>query len=274
MSAPDAPGLDEVRDYWEQEVCGTRLGDTEDDYTALKDTEAHITAEVAEFERWRGKRVLEIGVGGGSDFLKFVRAGARAIGIDLTRAAVEMVERRLAAEGLEAGVGQGNGEALPFEDASFDLVYSYGVLHHSADPAAAFREVRRVLKPGGEFRGMVYSDFSACGFFLWGAQGLLKGRPHLSQRQIIHRYLESPGTKSYGNDEFRNVLAGCGFEVDRLWKRAGSGDLLLMPPSAKYAGGAKALLFRTAQRFIPRNFIRRHEGRLGMGLNFVAHRPV
>lgn len=267
-------GTEQVREYWEEEVCGTRLGDTVADYEALKATEYHITAELAEFDAWAGKRVLEIGVGGGSDFLKFVRAGADATGIDLTRAAVEMVRERLREEGLEADVQQADGESLAFEDGTFDLVYSYGVLHHSDDPERAFREVRRVLKPGGEFRGMVYSDFSACGAMLWAVHGLLKGRPLTSQREIIYRHLESPETKSYGTEEFRGVLAGCGFEVERLWKRAGSGDLLLMPPSAKYRGGLKELAFRTARALYPRGVVRRFQNRLGMALNFVARTPA
>ena len=267
------PTVDDVRDYWEREVCGTRLGDTFDDYDALKATEYHITGELAEFEQWAGRRVLEVGVGGGSDFLRFARAGADLTGVDLTAAAVDMVRRRLTEEGLSADVRQGNGESLPFDDGSFDLVYSYGVLHHSADPVAAFREVFRVLKPGGEFRGMVYSDRSACGFFVWAANGLLKGRPFLSQREVIYRHLESPGTKSYGNEEFRGILRDVGFEVTRLYKRAGSGDLLLMPASEKYAGGVRGLIYGIATRIVPRNWIRRNEERLGMGLNFVARRP-
>lgn len=266
-------GTELVKEYWEEEVCGTRLGDTVDAYEALKACEYHITAELAEYPAWAGRNVLEIGVGGGSDFLKFVRAGADATGVDLTDAAVSMVRDRLRSEGLQAECRQADAEDLDLPDATFDLVYSYGVLHHSGDPDRAFREVFRVLRPGGEFRGMVYSDFSACGTFLWGVYGLLKGRPFRSQRDIIYHHLESPGTKSYGTAEFGRVLEAAGFEVERLYKRACSGDLLIMPPSAKYASGLKRVLFRTAQVLLPRFLIRRFENQLGMGLCFVARRP-
>ena len=266
-------GTEQVREYWEQEVCGTRIGQAVEEYEALKACEYRITEELAAHSTWAGRSVLEIGVGGGSDFMKFVRAGAHATGIDLTRAAVSMVRGRLESEGLHADVRQGDGESLDFPDASFDLVHAYGVLHHSADPPRAFNAVRRVLKPGGEFRGMVYADFSACGSLLWILHGLLRGKPFRSQREIIFDHLESPETKSFGILEFRRMLEDAGFEVVRLYKRACSGDLLLMPPSHKYSGGMKGMVYRAGQILLPRFLIRRFEDHLGMGLCFVARRP-
>ena len=111
------------------------------------------------------------------------------------------------------------------------------------------------------------------GLMLWGVHGLLKGRPLRSQRDILFRHLESPGTKCYGNDEFRAMLEKTGFRVARLYKKAGAGDLLHMEASAKYAGGLKKVLFALGKALLPRGLIRRHEDRLGLFLLAVATKP-
>ena len=78
-----------------------------------------------------------------------------ATGVDLTQRGVDLTRERLALEGLEAEVRVADAEALPFEDASFDIVYSWGVLHHSPNTQQAVNEVHRVLKPGGVARVMI-----------------------------------------------------------------------------------------------------------------------
>lgn len=100
-------------------------------------------------ERWSGRRTLEIGVGLGTDHLMLRRAGADAVGIDLTPASVEHTRRRLAMAGLPADVRVADAERLPFQTGSFDAVYSFGVLHHTPDMTAALSEALRVLRPGG-----------------------------------------------------------------------------------------------------------------------------
>lgn len=109
------------------------------------------------YDRWAGKDVLEVGVGLGTDHLQFARAGARMSGIDLTPICVEMTERRLDQEGFASRLSVMDAERLDFPNDSFDVVYSFGVLHHTTSPELAFREIRRVLRPGGEFIGGLYS---------------------------------------------------------------------------------------------------------------------
>src|SRR2546430_8987572 len=123
----------------------------------------HIHA-VAQFTRHRGKKILEIGVGAGTDHLQWARAGARCVGVDLTDAAIELTRAHLAMHGFESDLRRADAEALPFPDESFDLVYSWGVIHHSEQPAEIVSEIHRVLRPGGTFIGMLYGRRSVVAF--------------------------------------------------------------------------------------------------------------
>lgn len=111
----------------------------------------------AEFDGHAGESILEIGCGAGADLEQFVRGGAIATAVDITPAHVRLARERLQgrAEVFEAG-----GTALPFADASFDYVYSHGVLHHIEQPRRVVEEIYRVLKPGGRFNVMVYAWWS------------------------------------------------------------------------------------------------------------------
>lgn len=107
----------------------------------------------------------EIGVGAGTDFVQWIRHGARATGVDLSPNSFAECRARITAEGHpDVPLQVADAEHLPFPDDSFDVVYSYGVLHHSPDTAAAIRGVLRVLRPGGEARLMIYVSAagSAC----------------------------------------------------------------------------------------------------------------
>jgi len=123
-------------------------------------TEQPWMHETFHFERYRGQRVLEIGVGAGTDHVQFARVGAELTGIDLTPRSVELTRRRLDQEGFEPRVKVMDAEQLEFSDSSFDLVYSFGVLHHTTSAARAFAEARRVLRPGGRFVGALYNKHS------------------------------------------------------------------------------------------------------------------
>lgn len=206
---------EEVRRFWEAAPCGTSTTPAVPGTAAFFDQVEQeryrrepFIHSFAEFERWRGKRVLEVGIGLGTDFVQFVRAGADAVGVDLTDAAVESVRLRLALEGLEADLRAADAEALPFPDSSFDLVYSWGVLHHTPDTAKALAEVRRVLRPGGEARIMLYSRRSWVALGVWLRYGLGRGRPHRSPRALIADHMESPGTKAYTRSELADLFEG------------------------------------------------------------------
>ena len=88
--------------------------------------------------------------------MRFLRAGARYTGIDLSPTAIDLARRRLELENGAADLVHGSITDLPFPDASFDLVYSNGVIHHLAETQRAITEFHRVLRPGGTVIVMVY----------------------------------------------------------------------------------------------------------------------
>jgi len=123
--------------------------------------EPHIPG-FAEFKKWKGKRVLEIGCGIGTDAVNFARAGADYTGVDLSAASLDLTRRRFAVYGLRGTFHLGNAEELPnvVPIQVFDLVYSFGVIHHSPEPSRVIRSLKRYLGPESEFRLMLYAKHS------------------------------------------------------------------------------------------------------------------
>ncbi len=117
--------------------------------------EAHIP-EIVRFESWSDRDVLEAGCGIGIDGFHFATAGARYTGVDMSTSAIELAERRFAIGDATGDFVRASVVDLPFEDESFDLVYSHGVIHHLADTQGAVDEFHRVLRPGGRAIVMVY----------------------------------------------------------------------------------------------------------------------
>ncbi len=223
-----------VREFWNAEPCGTRYLDDEDPYRiharARSMLEPHIQA-FADFASARGKRVLEIGVGMGADYLEWLKMGARATGIDLSAKSIAMARQRCQKAGFAPDLQVGDAEHLPFADNSFDLIYSYGVMHHSPDTQQCLREAWRVLKPGGQLKLMLYHHPSMTGFMLWLRHGVCRGK---SLRECVCQFLESPGTKSFTRAEARTMLTG--FGNIHMTQAFSPGDLLVHRPSRKFQG--------------------------------------
>ncbi len=116
---------------------------------------------VLPFAEAGGRDVLEVGCGLGTDLLQFARGGARCYAVDLTPEHLRQTARRFELYGERARLARGDAETLPFGDESFDLVYSFGVIHHTPDTEAAVREMHRVLRPGGRICVGVYHRDSA-----------------------------------------------------------------------------------------------------------------
>jgi ubiquinone/menaquinone biosynthesis C-methylase UbiE len=152
-----------VRAFWQAHPCGTKFSDAEmgtPEFFARVEAhrftkEWHIP-EAADFGGARGLKVLEIGCGLGTDGAQFAKAGADYTGIDLTEAAIDLARARFEIAGLPGEFRVADAENLAFADASFDRVYSHGVLHHTPDTARAIGEIYRVLKPGGRAFVMLY----------------------------------------------------------------------------------------------------------------------
>ena len=140
----------------------------------------HMAAVEMPLENLDGKRVLEIGPGAGGHSALFARHGAKVTAIDITPARAEATAAKfklLGVEKRECSVMQGDAEALPFPDGSFDIVYSNGVLHHTSDTGKAVEETWRVLKPGGRAVIMLYCKSSWHYLInMWLCAGILKGK--------------------------------------------------------------------------------------------------
>jgi SAM-dependent methyltransferase len=202
-----------VRDYWEAKPCGSPHGESSEgtaewfaEIEARRYEDEPFIGRYARWEETEGLSVLEIGVGLGTDFVRFARAGARATGVDLTQRGVEMVRRRLTLEGLSAEVQVADAEQLPFPDGSFDVVYSWGVLHHTPDTEKAMAEAIRVVKPSGRVTVMVYARRSWIALALWAQYELRRGRPWRTLARAVADNMESDGTRSFTASELRAIF--------------------------------------------------------------------
>jgi SAM-dependent methyltransferase len=145
------------------------------------------------FERFSGKRVLEVGCGMGTMAMNWAIHGARVQPVDLNRVAAIQTTRRMQWKSLPVQAAQADGNQLPFASAIFDYVYSWGVLHHSPRLDLSIEELLRVLKPGGEYGVMLYYRLS---FFYWYLiryrEGLLHGESDfLSPLELASRYTDA-----------------------------------------------------------------------------------
>jgi SAM-dependent methyltransferase len=144
-----------VHDFWNEAACGENLYLQKIDqagYLEHASERYRLEPDIipfADFPATQGKKVLEIGVGLGAEHQRFAEAGAELYGIDLTERAVEHTRQRLSLFGLSSHLMVGDAENLNFQDETFDIVYSWGVLHHSPNTPKAINEVYRVLKRGG-----------------------------------------------------------------------------------------------------------------------------
>lgn len=264
---------EDVKQFWNAAACGEELLLTDSDRDGFRrqaDERFRLEPYIlpfASFSRWRGRDVLEIGLGLGADHERFAEAGARLIGVDLTPRAVEMTRRRLALNGLTARLQVGDAERLPFADNSFDLVYSWGVIHHSPDTQAAAQEVLRVLRPGGEFRVMIYHTWSLVGFMLWLRYALFRGRPFTPLSGTYSRFLESPGTKAYSVGQARTLFSQA--TGVRIAIELTHGDLLASGAGQRHRGR----ILDVARRIWPRWLLQRVAKQCGLFMLISGEKP-
>lgn len=256
MNMPDLKA--EVREFWDAASCGEVYAEgltTEQRFRKHSDERYRLEPYIRSFARFDegfGQDVLEIGVGMGADHLEWAKSRPRhLVGVDLTPRAVAWTTQRLVTYGFASELSEGDAEHLPFADDSFDIVYSWGVLHHSPDTPKAFREAHRVLRPGGTLRAMIYHRPSMVGLMLWARYGLAAGRPTCSLTDVYARYLESPGTKGYTLAEARRLVAP--FDACEIRRAVGFGDLLLGEVGQQHVGRGLAI----AKRLWPRPLVRR-----------------
>lgn len=214
-----AASIEEVRLFWDEHICG-------DIFTSM--TERYSPAYLAEVRSRRyhyayhllpflhrvaqaadGGRVLEIGCSMGMDLAELIERGCQCTGLDLSPESVRVAKYHLALRGLEATLTSGNAECLCFPDESFDVVYSFGVLHHTPDIERALAEVARVLRPGGRLFLMLYSRYS-----LNNLVHVLFRIPYESPRDWG---IDAPVTRTFSQQELSQLLTP--FEAVQIEKR-------------------------------------------------------
>jgi len=154
---------------------------------------------LVDFGGYADRRLLEVGCGIGTDLVRFARGGASVTGVDLAERSITLAQANLDLHNLggRADLRVGNGEALPFDDGSFEVVYGHGVLQYTADARRMVEECRRVLEPGGEAIFMVYNRIS------WLSA--------LSQVMGVGlEHADAPVLETYSIPEFRRMLDSFG----------------------------------------------------------------
>ena len=211
-----------VQRFWDDTPCGTgniaySVGTLEyfEEIAAKRNQLEPFIVDYAQFPRWTDKKVLEVGCGAGSDLLRFAQAGAKTTGIDLSPSSASLANSRLRLYICQGDTLVTDTENLPFKSNTFDLVYSWGVLHHTPDTERAIKEVYRVTKPGGEVCIMLYHRHSLVSLQMYLRYGLFVFRPLRSLKDILAKHHESPGTKAYTKVEVRQMFSAFdGLKVD------------------------------------------------------------
>ncbi|MFH1809342.1 MAG: class I SAM-dependent methyltransferase [Pseudomonadota bacterium] len=163
---PETVDIAVVREFWDRRPCNIKhsrapIG-TREYFDQVEQRKYRVEPHIpgfADFERWRGRRVLEVGCGIGTDAINFARAGADYTGVELSTRTLEIARQRFACFGLSGHLLEGNAEELDkiLEGQTFDLVYSFGVIHHTPDPARVIAHVKNHMTHESEFRLMLYA---------------------------------------------------------------------------------------------------------------------
>ena len=202
-----SPSLKDVQDFWNSRPCNLRHSNAPiaskqyfDEVEERKYfVEPHIPA-FADFAAWKDKRVLEIGCGIGTDATNFARSGAIYTGIELSSESLKLAKSRFELFGLKGRFIEGNAEEVDelLKGETFDLIYSFGVLHHTPSLSNALVAITRLMKKDSVFKMMVYAENS------WKNAMIEAG---LDQPEAQYG---CPIANTYTKDEVREFLSKAG----------------------------------------------------------------
>jgi SAM-dependent methyltransferase len=215
----------EIRKQWDADPCGASTAPHEQPgtrafYEQVRQYRYRVYAPwldpLIESATTPRRRILEIGVGLGSDHWRFASAGNSMVALDLSREHLRQTRRHLELEGLFTRPVYGDAECTGFADESFDLVYSFGVIHHTPSPSSAVKEIHRILRPGGVAIVAVYHRYSLNLLWFVARNGLLRGglfRRRWSQFLSEIEYRKEPTSavplvKLFSRREAKQLFAG------------------------------------------------------------------
>lgn len=218
--------IETVKEFWDSRPCNIRHSNKQlntreyfDEVEAKKYfVEPHIP-KFADFNKYKDKRILEIGCGIGTDSINFARAGAKLSVVELSPISLDITKKRFEVFNLTADFYLGNSEELtsfvPIE--SYDLVYSFGVIHHTPYPEKVIKEIKNYLEPGSELKLMLYSKFS---YKLFWIMKETNQWDFSKMDELIAKYSEAqsgcPVTYTFTFDEIRKLLDG--FKIEDMYK--------------------------------------------------------
>lgn len=199
-----------IAEYWDKQPCNINHSKSEigtlqyfEEGSAKRyKAEPHIK-DFAQFENYKDKKVLEIGCGIGADAVEFAKAGADYTGIDISSESLILAQHRFGVYGLDGTFYLRSGDDHMYELPKFDLVYSFGVLHHYPDIEKTLSNIHFALAAGGELKFMVYAKNS------WKYAMIQRG---LDQYEA---QASCPYAIAYTNDEIHTLLEGK-FKVESI----------------------------------------------------------
>jgi 2-polyprenyl-3-methyl-5-hydroxy-6-metoxy-1,4-benzoquinol methylase len=217
--------IDAVKEYWNRRPCNIRHSlapvGMEEYFNQVEERKYFVEPHIplfAQFENWRGKRVLEIGCGIGTDTIRFARAGAIVTAVELSEQSLELARKRAIVFGLQDKITfvLANAEELTqsVPQQQFDLIYSFGVLHHTPNPEKAFQQIRKLSHPGTTMKIMVYHRRSWKVLWILLTYGKCQ---FWKLSEIVARHSEAqtgcPVTYTYTKKEGQKLLKDIGFKI-------------------------------------------------------------
>ena len=213
--------IDDVEKWWDNRPCNIRHSQepvgSYDYFNEIEKRKYFVEPHIpvfADFNRWKGKKVLEIGCGIGTDTINFARAGAEVTAVDISSYSLQLAKMRANIMGVKDKIQffHADAETLWIPGGPFDLIYSFGCLHHTPNPIAAIKNLQMYCHSNTIVKLMLYHKHS------WKVLEMLFHYGY--SPNFIAKYSEAefncPVTFAYSKDEARQIMEDAGFQIEDI----------------------------------------------------------